>query len=601
MTDDRQAGGGLLDLIERAGNRLPDPATLFLIGTVLVMAISAVAAMGNWKVVEKLPVLVTETVTAADGTTREVPVLDENGKQEIAWPKTGKTYTARSLLTRDGLFWAISSMVDNFVKFPPLGVVLVGMLGIGIAERTGFIGALLKALAVAVPNHLLTPTMVFLGIMSSMTLDAGYVILPPLAAALYKAVGRSPLAGLAAVFAGVSAGFNANLFITALDPMLAGFANTGGQVIDPDYQMNPACNWYFMMASTVVITLVGWGVTRFFVERRLQHKPPDEGGPVAPTAEDLAAQQLRPEEKRSMTVALAAFAVALGLFLSAILIPGAPLYTYKMPAADSADPDNPRMVAANLHEMAKDETAIPEGAWLDDANDNGVYDNGELVLVESDEFDRWVDSIVPILFICFIVPGVAYGISIGNLRNDKDVAKLMVDSMAYMAPIIVLAFVAAQFIEYFKYSGMDRMLAMWGGQTLGQAQMPMWALIVAFIGLTMTFNMFIGSMSAKYAMFAPIFIPMFMLVGIAPELTQAAYRIGDSVTNIITPLNAYLIIILVFMQKFVPKGGMGTLISTMLPYTVAFAIVWTIMLLIWVKLGIPLGPDGYLEWAPPTG
>ena len=532
----KPASGGLLDVIEKVGNRLPDPTTLFVIGTLFIMVLSAVAAGLEWTVIEKLPEVVT-----IDGET----ALDENGEAEIVWNETGTTYTAKSLLTRDGLFWAISSMVDNFMEFPPLGVVLVGMLGIGIAERTGLIGALLKAFMLITPGMLLTPAMVFIGIMSSMAMDAGYVVLPPLAAALYKAVGRSPLAGLAAVFAGVSAGFNANLFITGLDPMLAGFGNTGGQVIEPTYEMNPACNWYFMIASTFVITLVGWATTSWFVEKRLKNKLPEDGGPVVPTAEDLAEQQLKPEEKRAMSIALVATVLTLGVFLAMIFIPGAPL--------------------------------------------NG---EGEL-------FARWVESIVPIIFFCFILPGIVYGIVIGNIRNDKDAAKLMIESMAYMAPIIVLSFVAAQFIEYFKYSGMDRMLAMWGGQMLGQADMPVWTLVIAFILVTMIFNMFIGSMSAKYAMFAPIFIPMFMLVGISPELTQAAYRIGDSVTNIITPLNAYLIIILVFMQKFVPKGGMGTLISTMMPYTIAFTIAWMIMLLIWIQFDIPLGPDGFLEWPHP--
>jgi len=541
------SSGGLLDMIEKAGNRLPDPVTLFIIGTLFIMALSAVAAQFEWTVVEKLPVPVTEEVVGPDGGMIEQPVLNEDGEPILEWKETGTTYTAKSLLTRDGLFWAIDSMVDNFMAFPPLGVVLVGMLGIGVAERTGLIGALLKAFMLVTPGMLLTPAMVFIGIMSSMAMDAGYVVLPPLAAALYKALGRSPLAGLAAVFAGVSAGFNANLFITGLDPMLAGFANTGGQVIDPNYEMNPACNWWFMIASTFVITLVGWATTSWFVERRLQSKSPEDGGPVTPTAEDLAEQHLKPQEVRGMLVALGALFIALGGIIAMIVTPGAPLYG--------------------------------EGA----------------------AFDRWVEAIVPIIFFCFIIPGIAYGVTVGEIRNDKDLAKLMIDSMAYMAPIIVLAFVAAQFIEYFGYSGMDTMLAMYGGQVLGQADMPIWALVIAFILVTMCFNMFIGSMSAKYAMFAPIFIPMFMLVGIAPELTQAAYRIGDSVTNIITPLNAYLIIILVFMQKFVPKGGMGTLISTMLPYTITFTITWMIMLLIWMALGIPLGVDGYLEWPHPTG
>ena len=534
--------GGLLDVIERIGNRLPDPSTLFLIGTVAVILLSAVAAGGGWSVQPRLPQPVVEEVVAGDGTTSMRTVLDDEGAPKLEWRESGDPLIATSLLTRDGLFWIFANLVTNFTGFAPLGVVLVGMLGIGIAERTGLLGSVLKAFMLVVPNLLLTPAMVFIGIMSSMALDAGYVVLPPLAALLYASVGRSPLAGIAAVFAGVAAGFNANLLITGLDPMLAGFATTGGQVIDPNYQMNPACNWGFMFASTFVISLTGWAVTSFFVERRLREKPPEEGGPPASTDVALDEQRLTSDELRAMGWAGLSFVLVLGVFLLMILIPGAPLQ-----------------------------------------GDGNV-------------FDRWVEAIVPMLFFCFVVPGIVYGVTIGRIRSDKQAAKLLIESMAAMAPIIVLAFFAAQFIECFKYSGLDRMLAMAGGQALGQAQMPAWMLIVAFILLTVVFNLFVGSMSAKYAMFAPIFIPMFMLVGISPELTQAAYRIGDSVSNIITPLNAYLVIVLVFMQKYVPKGGMGTLISTMLPYTVVFTIVWTIMLLVWMSLGVPLGPDGPLTW-----
>jgi aminobenzoyl-glutamate transport protein len=580
---------GILDLIEWIGNKLPHPATLFLLGTLVVMVLSAIAAGGNWEVKQRLPRPAFEEVIGPDGELERRPILDARGKQQVNWEyvyitrrqpvmtpvldqagemvvdrQTGQpllqiltneegepvyeevrtdqiaTERPRSLLSPNGMFWAISHMVENFMKFPPLGVVLVGMLGIGIAERTKLIGALLKAFMLVVPGRLLTPAMVFIGILSSMAMDAGYVVLPPLAAALYKAVGRSPLAGLAAVFAGVSAGFNANLFITGLDPMLAKFANIGAQVIDPKYQVNPACNWLFMAVSTVVITLAGWATTSWFVERRLARKSPEDGGPALPTDHDLAEQRLKPAEIRGLKIAVAALAITQSIIIAMIVVPGAPM-----------------------------------------------HGSGTL-------FARWVEAIVPIIFVSFLVPALAYGIALKQIRTDKDAAGLIIDSIAAMAPIIVLSFFAAQFIECFKYSGLDRMLAMAGGQLLGQAQMNPALLIITFIGVTMGFNLFVGSMSAKYAMFAPIFIPMFMMVGISPELTQAAYRIGDSVTNIITPLNAYLVIVLVYMQKNVPRGGMGTLISTMLPYTLVFAVVWTVLLLIWMSLGIPLGFDGAL-------
>ena len=565
--------GGWLGWIERIGNRLPDPATLFLIGTVLVMIASAVAAKSEWVVEERLP---EQTAAASLG---QAAYGEAEADTSVKWVATGKTYEANNILTRDGLFWAISSMVKNFINFAPLGIVLVGMLGIGIAERTGFIGSALKAMLMVVPKQLLTPSIVFMGIMSSMTSDAGYIILPPLAAALYKAVGRSPLAGLAAVFAGVAAGFNANLFITSLEPLLAGLANGGAQVIDPDYQLNPACNWWFMIVSTVVMTGVGWFVADVIVEKRLATKSPEEGGPASVDAGDLAKQKLSPEDWRALKISTAVFVGGLVVVLALINIPGSPLYTYQMQS-----PSNPeQMVAA--------ERVEPPGESSDP--------DAHVLVPSANIFPRWVDAIVPLVFIIFILPGIAYGVVQKKIRNDRDVARLLTESMAGMAPIIVMAFFAGQFVEHFKYSGLDTMLAMTGGQMLGQAALPTSMLLVAFIGMTMCFNMFVGSMSAKYTMFAPIFIPMFMMVGIAPELTQCAYRIGDSVTNCITPLNPYMVIMLAFMKNIAPKGGMGTLISTMLPFSIIFCIVWTVLLLIWVGFGIPLGPDGHLVY-PPT-
>ena len=521
---------GWLGWIERIGNRLPDPATLFLIGTVLVMVASAVAAKTQWVVEERLP-----EQTAALGQAAE--------PSHVKWVPTGKIYEANNILTRDGLFWTVSSMVKNFINFAPLGIVLVGMLGIGIAERTGFIGSALKAMLMVVPKQLLTPAVVFMGIMSSLTSDAGYIILPPLAAALYKAVGRSPLAGLAAVFAGVAAGFNANLFITSLEPLLAGLANSGAQVIDPDYQLNPACNWWFMIVSTAVMTGTGWFVADVIVEKRLAAKSPEEGGPSSVDASDLAKQQLSPEDWRALKISTAVFVAGLAVVLALINIPGSPLYTYQMKS--TANPG--QTVTAEVVELLAGESPPVGSAERD----------GLLLVPSSNIFPRWVKAIVPLVFIIFIIPGIVYGVLQKKIRNDRDVTRLLTESMAGMASIIVMAFFAGQFVEHFKYSGLDTMMAMTGGQMLGQAALPTSVLLVAFIGMTMCFNMFVGSMSAKYTMFAPIFIPMFMVVGIAPELTQCAYRIGDSVTNCITPLNPYMVIMLGVYEKHRAQGRHG--------------------------------------------
>ena len=362
---------GWLDLIERVGNRLPHPMTLFIVGTLIVLVLSQVADVCNWSA-EK-----TVMKTEAGGTKVQ----------------TVETVTATGLLAGDGAFWAIKNMVKNFTEFAPLGVVLVGMLGIGVAERSGAIGALLKVCMLITPARLLTPSMILIGIMSSMALDAGYVVLPPIAAALYKSVGRSPLVGLAAVFVGVSAGFSANLFITGLDPLLAGLSSEGAQILEADHTVAPTANWWFMIVSTIVLTLVGWAVTAWIVEPRYANSDAALGGPSPLTEEDLQARTISPGEKRGLKVA----AVVLIVFLILIL----------------------RLV-------------LPEGAPLS-GKAHAPYD----------DFDRWVKAIVPLLFFCFLLPGIAYGIAAGRIRSDHDVARMMGKTMADMGPYIVLAFFAA--------------------------------------------------------------------------------------------------------------------------------------------------------------
>jgi aminobenzoyl-glutamate transport protein len=529
---------GILDMVETAGNKLPDPAILFLLGALVVMLASGLASWMDWEVVKKVPVQVVDEATGKsrlDLVPSMVTVETVNEAGETVVRQTEEVLRPVNLLTSDGIFWVISSMIDNFMRFPPLGIVLVGMLGIGVAERTGMIAALLKLFMLITPTSMLTPAMVFIGVMSSLAADAGYVVLPPLAALLFRAVGRSPMVGIAAVFAGVSAGFNANLLVTGMDPLLAGLSTSGAQFVDPTYVVNPSANWLFMIFSTFMATLVGWGVTHWIVEPRFETKRPEEGGPIAMAEGEPATQSLSSDEVRGVKIAALVATASLALVMVNILVPGFPLHG------------------------------------------------------KGTNFDRWAESIVPLMFLLFLLPGIAYGIANQKIQSTKDLSRLMTESMAAMAPIIVLAFFAAQFVEYFRHSNLGAMLAVAGGEFLATAGLPTFVLLLAFILLTAVFNMFVGSMSAKYALFAPIFIPMLMLVGISPELAQAAYRIGDSVTNIITPLNPYLIIILVFMQKHDRSAGMGTLIATMLPYTIFLTIGWSLMLGAWLLLELPLG------------
>jgi len=540
-----------LDRVERLGNALPDPTTLFLVGALAVMLLSQLAVALDWTVEktvareQRVPVLDgggAPVVDPADGEIVSVARVDESGS--LARERASVEVRARSLLQADGLYWALETMVQNLVEFPPLGVVLVGMLGIGVAERSGLIGAALKALMSAAPQGLLTPLVFFTGVMSSLGLDAGYVVLPPLAAALYQSLGRSPLVGLGAVFAGVSAGFSANLVVTSLDPLLAEFSSHSAHLVDPGYQVAATANWWFMIASTVLLTGIGWAVTSLWVEPRFAGKPVAEGGPAPVSAEALAAQVLAPRERRGLAAAGATAGAGALVLLALTWIPGLPLH-----------------------------------------GDDGP-------------FPRWVAAIVPLLFLGFLVPGLVYGVVLGEIRNDKDVARMMAETMSGMGSYIVLSFFAAQFIAYFRYSNLGEMLAVSGGQVLAAAGLSASFLMVAFIGVVFAANLFVGSMSAKYAFFAPVFVPMFMQVGISPELTQVAYRIGDSVSNVITPLNPYVVIILVFMQRYVPTAGIGTLIALMLPYTVAFGLTWSVMLVVWIWSGVPLGPAGPLTYAP---
>ncbi len=498
-----------LDRIERIGNRLPDPATLFLAGTLVIVALSALAAALDWSVTRAL-------LDAGSGTGRSAEVV-----------------RARSLLAADGLWWLTSHAVENFIRFPPLGIVLVGMLGIGVAERSGLLGAAIRAALTGLHGAWITPSIVFLGVMSSLGLDAGYVVLPPLAAALYTALGRPPLAGVAAAFAGVSAGFSANLFVTAVDPMLAGFTEAAARLVDADYRVAATANWYFMIASTVVLSAAGWAVTALWVEPRL--------GGTAPAA-TRAPAPVSAAERRGLCWALGA-ALGFGVLLLAAVLPeGAPLAGH--------------------------------GA----------------------RFPRWVETIVPIMAVGFFLPGLAYGIGAGTIGSDRDVARMLGQTMAGLGPYVVLAFFAAQFIACFGYSRLGEMTAIAGGAWLAQLALPHAVLVLVFVAVVMLGNLFVGSASAKYAFFAPVFVPMFMQVGISPELTQAAYRVGDSVTNVVTPFNPYMVIILAEVKRHAPDSGLGTIVALMLPYALVFALAWALLLGGWLFTGTPLGPGGVLGY-----
>ncbi|WNF38492.1 AbgT family transporter [Bacillaceae bacterium IKA-2] len=494
--------GRSLDGIERVGNKLPHPVTLFAIFAVLVIVFS-------W-------------IFANLGITVEHPTNE------------GEILEVRNLLSSDGIEYIFTSMVSNFTGFAPLGTVLVTMLGIGIAERSGLISAALRALVTSVPNQLITAALVFGGIMSSMAADAGYVVLTPLGAVLFAGLGRHPLAGLAAAFAGVSAGFSANLLLTSLDPLLGSLTQQAAATYDAAYAetINFAMNYYFMIVSVFVLTIVGTFVTDKIVEPRLGTY---KGG-ISEVAVGISAL-----EKKGLLGALVAFLVTVA-GLALLIVP----------------------------------------TW-------GPLRGEEGAIINSPFFS----SLVPIILILFFVPGLVYGKLTESIKNDKDVADQLSATMATMATMgayIVLAFAAGQFVAYFNETNLGMVMAVKGAEFLESTGFKGIPLILTFIVVAGSINIFIGSASAKWAIMAPVFIPMMMEVGYSPELTQLAYRLADSTTNIISPLMPYFAIVIAFAQKYDKKIGIGTLISTMIPYSIAFSIIWVLMLIIWMTLGIDLGP-----------
>ncbi|WP_373047127.1 AbgT family transporter [Vulgatibacter sp.] len=496
-----------LDRIERIGNRLPDPLTIFVI-------LGAVVLVASW-------------LAAAAGVS-------------VQHPGTGATISATNLLSAEGLRRIATELVPNFAAFPPLGTVLVAMIGIGVAERSGLVAAALKGLVAAVPQSLLTATLVFAGVMSSMAADAGYVVLTPLGAVLFAGIGRHPIAGLAAAFAGVSGGFSANLLLTSLDPLLAGLTQPAARIVDPAYVVQPTANYYFMLVSVVLVVAVGTFVTGRFVEPRLgtwSGNGADEGG-------EASLGTLEPRERRGLLVAGLAFLAVLG-------------------------------VAAAMTLPADGVLRSPSGG-----------------------LEPFFSSLVPLILVAFFVPGLAYGVVAQTIRSDKTVAKMTGDTMATMGPYIVLAFVAAQFVAWFGWSNLGLIFAVQGAELLQASGLAGIALLIGFVAISGGINLFIGSASAKWAIMAPVFVPMLMLLGYSPETVQATYRVGDSITNIITPLLPYFPIIVAFARRYDPQAGLGTLISAMLPYSIALAIAWVVLLVVWISLGIPLGPDAPVHYLP---
>lgn len=487
-----------LDRVEWIGNKLPHPVTLFALLALLVVVLSAIISQFGVEV--------------------------EHPGEE------GEMVAVQNLLSTEGIQYIFTSMTDNFINFAPLGIVLVTMLGIGIAENSGLISAILRGFVLFIPKSLITAGLVFAGVMSSVASDAGYVVLPPLGAVIFAGLGRHPLAGLAAAFAGVSGGFSANLILTSLDPLLAGMTIDAATMLDPAYAdtMNVAMNLYFNIASVILLTIIGALITEKIVEPRLGAYT----GEYKEKLEGLAAT-----EKKGLIWAGISTVITIVLIALLVLPSNAPL-------------------------------------WQD-----GVK------FVES----TFMDALVPIIAILFFIPGLVYGIVTKEIKNDKDVANSLAKTMGTMGTFIILAFTAGQFVAFFDESNMGLLVGVFGANFLEEISLTGIPLLIVFIIICAFINLFIGSASAKWAMMAPIFVPIMMQLGYSPEVTQVAYRIADSSTNMITPLMTYFALIIAFAQKYDKKMGIGTMISVMIPYSMFFLISWTIMLIVWILFGLDLG------------
>jgi aminobenzoyl-glutamate transport protein len=581
---------GVLDWIEWLGNKLPEPALLFALLAFVVVLLSALGSALEWQVQPVKPVLETQAVLQADGSTLQQPVLDASGRPVLDLVASGAPIQPRSLLTADGIYWMLSSALRNFAQMPALPLIFVAMLGIGLAEKFGFFSALMRSLALLTPKRLLTPAVVMLGATASVASDAGYIILPPLAAALYLAVGRHPIAGMAAAFAGVAGGFGAGFFPNGSDGVLTGFAQDAARVIDPDYSVSILHNYFFKVGSVFTVMAAGWFVTDVIVEPRLERQHP--GDKVGAADDTAASMALSPTERRGLKMALAAVVVGLGMLATAVLVPGMPLHGDGKPTLP-----NGRALTQTSVQVLPAGVDAPADAVVLATEPLTVIAEGAPRLVESPG-PRWSHVIVPVIVILFLLPGLAYGVATGTLRGQQDLADALNHGIRSIVPVLVMLFFLAQFVAYMGYSGLDRMLAYAGGSLLFNADLPIPLLVVAFVLVVVFGDFAMSGMLSKFGVLAPIFIPMFMIVGMSPELTTAAYRIGDSVVNIVTPLNSYLLIILAVFQKYRPKAGLGTLIALMVPYSIVIGLVWTAMLVAWVLIGAPLGPESPLYYVP---
>ena len=503
----------ILDSIERAGNKLPDPITLFLGLSIIVVLISALcSALG------------VSAVNPADGSTIEV----------------------FNLLSADGLRYLWSNVITNFSGFAPLGMVLVAVIGSSVAEKSGFLVALMQRFLGKSKGWIVSMVVIFLGINLNIAGDAGFIVLPPLAAILYMSIGRSPLLGLYVAFASVAAGFCGNIMLGLSDALAYGFTEAAAQLIDPNYAESMAINWYFLLVSCLMLTVVGTILT----EKVLVHRFPMTPEKLKEYDFDENANDLSHKEKKALGVAGVAFLI----FVIVLVLMSVPL--------------------VGGHALLADETgSITAGGA------------------------PFTKGIVFTVTLGLFVPGLAYGIATGKYKNDKDVWADISQGFSEMGNYVFMCFFISIFTNFFSVSKLGTVLAIAGADGLKNIGFTGIPLMIGLLLVACFVNLFIGSASAKWAILAPVFVPMMMLMGYDPAITQVVYRIGDSITNPLSPLFTYMPVILGFARKYDKKVGLGTIIANMLPFSVSFAIAWIIQVIIWVTLNLPLGPGGNIYLA----
>ena len=524
---------GILGWVERTGNKLPDPVFIFFYLIIALVLFSVVAAMSGISAMHP---------TALDEVTGNAQRIE-----------------AISLLSPENIQRLWVEMPTTFTHFHPLGYVLVVMLGAGVAERSGFFAAGMSKAVKSAPKTMLTPVVALVAMIGNHAADAGYVVLIPLAGILFAAAGRHPLAGIAAAFAGVSGGFSANISPGQLDALLFGITEeaVAASALDPSWTANIAGNWFFISVMTVVYLPIIWYVTDKIIEPRLG---PWTGGATAGRSADDASPDPAGETgelaSRGLRHAGLAALFVVGLWLLMVFAPGTPLIDE---AACEAIADADCSIHAQLAPLYR--------------------------------------SLVAAFFLLFLLTGWAYGRATGSIKNHRDLVEMMAESMKDMGYYLVLAFAAAHFVAMFGWSNLGLISAVHGAAAIDSTGLPLpivLGLMVVFTGLL---NLFVGSASAKWALLAPILVPMLMLLGISPEGATAAYRVGDSATNIITPLMVYFPLILVFAQRWQKDFGLGSLTAMMLPYSIWLMVSGTVLIVLWFYLGIPLGPDAPVGYA----